>query len=360
MQLVVRFLLVFFVSLFISVQPILAQTGPAFSAKITKVTQISSTSQQVEATIFSPIEHQGQTVSVTVNNEFVANPVFYQVGDRVLITPTVNAAGQNIYQITDFIRTDSLLVLALIFVGLTIFIARLKGITSVLSLIFSFLLILHFILPKIIAGSNPIIIALLTSLIIIPVTFYLSHGFNKKTSAAVISSWITLVITGIMTVIFTSWGHLTGYSSEEANTLAVFFQGALDMKGLLLAGFIIGTLGILDDITISQSAIVEELAQDNHLSFQKLYAKAMNVGRDHISSNVNTLILVYAGVSLPLLLIFFDNSHPFIEIINYEFIAEEIIRTLVGSIGLVLAVPISTFIAAWFYQTSKTKNAKIE
>ena len=150
-----------------------------------------------------------------------------------------------------------------------------------------------------------------------------------------------------MANIFVEAAKLTGFASEEAGFLQVAKQGAMNMKGLLLAGIIIGVLGVLDDITISQSAIVFQLKEANEkLKFNELYKRAMNVGQDHISSMVNTLVLVYTGAALPLLLLFIDNPHPFSEIVNYEIIADEIVRTLVGSIGLILAVPITTVIAS--------------
>jgi len=200
------------------------------------------------------------------------------------------------------------------------------------------------------SGNNPILIAVGASLVIIPVSFYLAHGLNKKTTIAIISSIISLIITAILASIFTQIGHLTGLSSEEAGMLSID-QGNLNMKGILLAGIVIGALGVLDDVTISQAAIVDELAKTANLTKAKdLYTRSMVIGKDHITSMVNTLVLAYTGASLPLLLIFTNNPHPFMEIINYELIAEEIIRTLVGSIGLILAVPITTMIAANWYR----------
>ncbi len=251
----------------------------------------------------------------------------------------------------DFVRTDSLVLLTIIFVAVTLLVARWKGLASVVSMALTFLLIMVFVLPKLADGVNPVLIALVASALIIPVTFYLSHGVNKKTTAAILASWITLLFTGFLAYIFINLGKLSGTASDEAATLSTFLHGTVNMKGLLLAGFIIGTLGILDDITISQAAIVEALAKTTKHKLGHLYSKGMEVGRDHISSNVNTLILVYAGTSLPLMLIFIDNPHPFSEVVNYEFIAEAIIRTLVGSIGLVIAVPVTTLIAAWFYSS---------
>jgi len=199
------------------------------------------------------------------------------------------------------------------------------------------------------------------SLIIIPVSFFLSHGINRKTLSAIAGTLIALTITGLLSYVFVEKAKLTGFASEEAGFLQNIMQGSVNIKGLLLAGIIIGVLGVLDDITISQSAIVFQLKEANsNFGFTQLYRRAMKVGQDHISSMVNTLVLVYTGAALPLLLLFIHNPHPFSEIINYELIADEIVQTLVGSIGLILAVPITTAIAALAVKRQKnTKEATI-
>jgi len=280
----------------------------------------------------------------------LVNIIKYSVNDNVLVTQNINPDGTEEYFITDFVRNDSLILLSIIFIILLIVVAKWKGLFSLFGMIFTFIVIFAFVLPRLLAGDNPVLIAIGASLVIIPVSFYLAHGFNKKTTIAIIGSVISLIITAILASIFTQITHLTGLSSEEAGMLSIG-QSNLNMKGILLAGIVIGTLGVLDDITISQAAIVNELANTAKLTKVKdLYSRSMVIGKDHITSMVNTLVLAYAGASLPLLLIFTNNPHPFTEIMNYEMIAEEIIRTLVGSIGLVLAVPITTIIAANWYK----------
>jgi uncharacterized membrane protein len=229
---------------------------------------------------------------------------------------------------------------------MAVFIGKWQGATSLVGMGLSFLVIFKFILPKISAGSDPVQIAILGSLVIIPATFILSHGLNKKTGIAIAGTLIALIITGVLAKAFVEAAKLTGFASEEAGFLQAYKPDLINIKGLLLAGIIIGVLGVLDDITVSQSAIVEQLKEANpRLKAGELYKKAMTVGKDHIASMVNTLVLVYTGAALPLLLLFVDNPHPFSEIVNYEIIADEVVRTLVGSIGLMLAVPITTFIA---------------
>lgn len=277
----------------------------------------------------------------------MANIQKYSEGERVMVSYSKDFKGNDSYYISDYIRRDSLLWLFLLFAALTIYVAKRRGLTSLLGMGISFFIIFTFILPKILSGADPTQTVIIASLFITPLTFYLSHGLNNKTTVAVISTIIALMITGVLSNIFIDAAKLTGFASEEASFLQIAKQGMINMKGLLLAGIIIGMLGILDDITISQSAIVFQLKEANSkLKFDDLYRQAMNVGQDHISSMVNTLILVYTGAALPLLLLFINNPQPFSEIINYELIADEIMRTLIGSIGLILSVPITTFIAS--------------
>lgn len=277
----------------------------------------------------------------------LANLQKYKVGDKVIVSYSKDFEGNDYFYITDYIRRSSLFWLFALFVILVAVVAKWRGLSSLLGMGISFFVIFSFILPKISAGSDPIQIAIIGSLFIIPITFYLSHGFNKKTTIAIAGTVIALIITGILAGIFVEAAKLTGFASEEAGFLQVAKQGEINIKGLLLAGIIIGVLGVLDDITVSQSAIILQLKEANpKMKFDELYKRAMNVGQDHISSMVNTLVLVYTGAALPLLLLFSDNPHPFSEVINYEIIADEIVRTLVGSIGLVLAVPITTLIAS--------------
>jgi len=219
----------------------------------------------------------------------------------------------------------------------------------------TFVILFSFVLPQIQSGKNPVVIAILASIVIIPITFYLSHGFEQKTSIAILGTSIALVITGILSNIFVNLTYLTGTSSEESLFLQTSGGLQYNLKGLLLAGIIIGTLGVIDDITISQTAIVYQLySLKNDMSFSQLFKKSIEIGKDHIASMINTLILVYTGASLPLLLLFMSSTRPFGEILSYEVVTTEIVRTLVGSIGLILAVPITTYLACHFVK--KTRN----
>lgn len=312
--------------------------------------QVSQLYQKLEILITKG-SLKDKKITVESGNLPMTNLPKYKVGDELVINYGKDFEGNDSFYITDYVRRSALLLLFVIFVIVAVAIGRWQGMASLLGMGISFLVIFKFILPKIYAGGDPVQIAILGSLVIIPATFFLSHGVNKKTGIAVAGTLISLIVTGILAKTFVEASKLTGFASEEAGFLQAYKPGLVDIKGLLLAGIIIGVLGVLDDITISQSAIVNQLKlADSKLKAGELYKKAMTVGKDHIASMVNTLILVYTGAALPLLLIFIDNPHPFSEVINYEIVADEIVRTLVGSIGLILAVPITTIIASLSFE----------
>ena len=358
--------------LFSSSVPVFAQTDtvgelPKEERLEGKVTQIVEESQIIpagakELQLYQKLEiliTKGslKDKKITIENGKLpmSNLQKYKSGDELVISYGKDFEGNDTFYISDYIRRGSLLWLFIIFIICTVVIAKWRGLLSLLGMGISFFVIYSFILPKISTGSNPEEIAILGSLIIIPVSFFLSHGLNKKTVVAIAGTLIALMITGVLATMFVESAQLTGFASEEAGFLQTIKQGSVNIKGLLLAGIIIGVLGVLDDITISQSAIVFQLKETNEkLGFFELYKRAMNVGQDHISSMVNTLVLVYTGAALPLLLLFIDNPHPFSEIVNYEIIADEVVRTLVGSIGLILAVPITTVIASLVAEQTKT------
>ncbi len=292
-------------------------------------------------------EFKGKTYEVENGSYNQSGVVSYSVGDKVLLSAQKDVSGRTTIFINDYVRRGPLYLLAAIFIVLAIVIGGKRGIFSLVGLILTFVLIFTFVLPAISSGQNPIVISIIASIVIVPVTFILSHGVNKKTFCAIFSTFIVLVITAILSQIFIGATHLSGFSSDEVSFLNTIKKGMVDAKGLLFAGILIALLGILDDITIAQSAIVFQLKKANQeLGFLELFKRAMDVGRDHISSMASTLILVYAGASLPLLLLFINSPLPYEQVINYEIIAEEIVRTLTASIGLILAVPITTLLTA--------------
>jgi uncharacterized membrane protein len=270
----------------------------------------------------------------------------YQVGDAVVVSKMSDAVVEDQYYLNDFVRRPAILLLFGLFLTLVLAVARWNGVSAIVGLVASFLIIFSFILPNIEAGYDPILVAIGGSLFIILISFYLTHGFSSKTTVAVIGTFLALIATGILAHIFSQLTRLTGFATEEVAFLQAVKGSDFSARGLMMAGIIIGTLGVLDDITISQSSIVKELISANpKLGKLQLFTRAMNVGKDHIASLVNTLVLVYTGAALPLLLLFMDSQYQLTQIINFEVVAEEIVRTLVSSIGLVLAVPITTLIA---------------
>jgi len=294
-------------------------------------------------------------VTVEHNPQTSARNVTYTIGDKIVLQKLipegseVNSINTNEkYLITDYYRINYIVWLLALFIGLALIIGKKHGFHSLLGMGFSFFVIFKFILPEIIKGNNPIIVTVIAAAFIIPVNFYLSHGFNNKTHTAIASTILTMVITSILTGIFVPLAKLTGYSSDEAMFLQIAHE-SIDIRGVLLAGIIIGFLGILDDVTVSQASIVSQLSKvKKYKDVLELYSDAMNVGRDHITSMINTLVLVYTGASLPLLLLFINNPQPWVDVLNMEVVAEEIVRTLIGSIGLILAVPLSTLISSLF------------
>ncbi len=277
-------------------------------------------------------------------------------GQTVVLVKITQEDGNSQYQIIDKYRINELIYIALVFLILVLVLSRWKGVGSFLGMLISLLVIIKFIVPQILNGNDPFTISIAGSVFILITTIYLAHGFSRQTSVAVASTTLTLILTGILSVIFADLTNLTGLASDDAYSLQFGDTSSINFKGLLLGGMIIGFLGVLDDVTTGMAATVFELKKVNReLKFAQLVRSSLNVGREHISSLVNTLVLAYAGVSLPLFIFIVLNpqNHPMWFVINSEFIAEEIVRTLVGSIGLLCAVPISAVIASWVVTSRK-------
>lgn len=282
----------------------------------------------------------------------------YQVGDHLKIVISADSEGNKQYMIDGYVKRNGLIALGVLFVLVVIAVGRGWGILSLVGLVTSFVVIFKLIIPLIISGIDPVLAAVLGSVVIVPTTFYISHGFNIKTHVGVVATFIGLMVTGILATHFVAATHLTGFASEEAGFLQVERSGSIDIVGILIAGIIIGTLGVLDDVTVGQSSTVQQLHKANpKMKMQELFVNGMKVGQDHISSMVNTLVLVYAGSALPLLLLFFGSQHGVFEIMEFELISEEIVRMLVGSIGLVLAAPLATIMAAYLFSRNNQENS---
>lgn len=297
---------------------------------------------------------------VEINDDVQSSVPAYQtfnLGQKVIVTG-VEIGGQQAYFITDHYRLWPLAWILIIFFALVFVCARWRGLASLLGLVVSILILIKFVVPQILQGRNPLLISLVGALLIAVFSIYPAHGFNKRTSVALLSTIVTLGVSAGVAIAFVQFAHLFGVGSEETFFLTVGPLEDLNLKGLLLGGIIIGTLGVLDDVTTTQTATVAELLGANpDFSRRELMRRAMVVGREHITALVNTLALAYAGVALPLFLLFSVNEpQPLWVIVNGEMIAEELIRTLVGSSALVLGVPLSTLFATLIFKQNKLRN----
>ncbi|MEI7451943.1 MAG: YibE/F family protein [Candidatus Falkowbacteria bacterium] len=289
----------------------------------------------------------------------VANANFYAVGDRVYVDAFSDDSGKTTFYVVDFVRTGYIFILTAIFVFVVIVIGRWKGFSALLGLVISFFVIIKFMLPQILAGHDPFIISLIGGLLILATIIYLSEGFKRKSHIAILSVLASLLVTLILSVIFVSLTKLSGMAQEETSFLIGAGTAQINFQGLLLAGFIIGAIGILDDIIIGQIEAVEQIREANPaLESKKVFSLAYKVGKSHLGAIINTLFLTYAGASLPLLLLFILNhdSVTFSRLINTEVVSTEIVRTLVGSVGIILSMPIATFLAAMKFNVFKRKT----
>ncbi len=268
--------------------------------------------------------------------------------------PITKADGTKVqrYSFYEFKRERPLLLLLFVFVLVAALVGRSRGIRALIALALSLMILALFMLPAIASGSSPMLVALVGASAVMFVALYLSHGINVRTTSAVIGTVVSLGITGLVAALAVGAANFTGLADEEANFLRATADG-IDLRGLLLAGIIIGALGVLDDVTVTQSSAVWELHQANPtMGFTRLFQSAIRIGRDHIASAVNTLVLAYAGASLPLLLLFTNVGTPFGELFNGEPVATEVVRMLAGSIGLMASVPITTALTALVVTTA--------
>ncbi len=296
---------------------------------------------------FTNGELAGQEVEVEHGLLVFTNQArLFRGGDRVLVEYTRSPDGEDLYLITDYVRTGPLLWLTLLFVAATVLLSGWQGVRSLVGMGVSLAVIIGFIVPQILEGRNPVAIAILGSVVMMGISLYLVYGWNRKTHVAVAGLLASLILTGLLAVWFVGWTRLSGFGAEEAGFLQV--AGVrLDTQGLLLAGIIIGTLGALDDIAVGQSSAMFELSKANRqLGWRALFKHGMVIGRDHIAAMVNTLLLAYVGAALPLVLLFSVYAESLGVTLNREIIVEEIVRTLVGSLGLLAGVPLTSLIAA--------------
>jgi len=300
-------------------------------------------------------ERRGEVLQVEHYIETYAGQVPYQEGDLVYVTEMLIEGEPPAYFVVGYVRWPRLAFLALGLVVLVVLVARKRGALSLLGMGFSFVVIFALVLPRLAAGEEPVGSALLGAALMLPPSYYMAHGLNRKTTVALLGSLVGLALTGVMAIVAVDVAQLSGYASEEVGLLRTMGTGMTDVRGLLLAGMLVSMLGVLDDITVAQSAVVEQLYRakveqlyraNPELSWRELYVRAMRVGQDHITSMVNTLVLVYTGAALPFLLLMSDQATSPLYALSLEPVAEEIVRMLVTSAGLVATVPITTAMAS--------------
>jgi uncharacterized membrane protein len=267
-------------------------------------------------------------------------------GQEVVVAYEPAAPKDLQYSVTDVNRKFPMALLAGIFALAVVVVGRMRGVMALVALAISFLVLTLFILPAILQGSNPLVVAVVGASAIMLIALYMCHGLSARTSVAVIGTLISLLLIGLLGSGFIGWAYLTGNTDDNTGLIHGLYP-TIDMSGLLLAGVIIGSLGVLDDVTVTQTSAVWELHEANPaMGWRDLYRAGIRIGRDHIASVVNTLVLAYAGAALPLLLLFSIAQSSVGTVANSELVAEEIVRTLVGSIGLVASVPVTTVLAA--------------
>ncbi len=281
----------------------------------------------------------------------------YKIGQEVVLVQETDATGQPQYSIADNYRIPAMVWLLIGFMILVILIAQKKGIAAIIGMFLSLAVVMYFMVPHILQGDNPVVIALIGAIAVSFITVYLCQGWSMEAHLTIVSMMLSLVAVGLLSYVAVHVASLAGLGSEEAAYLQFGATAKVNLQGLLLGGMMIGALGLLHDISMAQVSVVHELHDAKpEMDFAELYRRGMGVGRSHVASLVNTLILAYAASSLPLFLLFYiSNSQPIWVTLNSEVIAEEVVRTLTGSIGLVLAVPISTLIASYFMIWAKPK-----
>lgn len=338
-----------------------------FTGKVAAVKELTTVSSEDELYIQKVSvkrDDSGEEVEVTRGSD--VQPLTKQQllipGTKVILAEQTIADGSKEIVITDVYRTNTIYWLLGLFILVVVIVGGMRGFASFIGMLISVAVLLWYIVPQILSGSNPMLVSLVGSFIIGAVTVYVAHGISKKSHVSLLSMMAVLMLVWGLSVLAVNAAHLTGLGSEEAYYLQFSNNANINLQGLLLGGIILGALGVLDDITISQASIVFELKEaKKEIDWHELYDRALNIGKDHVASLVNTLVLAYAGANLPLFLLLIINTQsPRWVTINSDIIVEEIIRTLAGSIGLVLAVPLSTFIAATIAvkQTAKVHSKK--
>lgn len=280
-----------------------------------------------------------------------------KTGDTVYVRYVLSADGTEYFSIFDIYRFPTILTLFGIFILTVLLIGGKQGFLSLIALFVSFGFIFKILFPSILTGANIVMVATIGAMLSLFVAMFLTHGISRLTVSAYLGCVGSVLVTLLAATLAVKATALTGFASEESVFLNLATKGGLDFVALLVGGIIIGVIGVIDDITITQASVVRELkSAGDHLSRRELYFRAMKVGKDHMGAVVNTLILAYTGASLPLVLLLYVSDSPTIQLINSEVITTEIVRTIVGSLGLLAAVPLTTLIAVFLMKKDDTSS----
>jgi uncharacterized membrane protein len=305
-------------------------------------TDAMHTYQTVEARLLEG-DRAGDVVTIT--NDFLE----LTEGDRFFATHYVFLDGTEQYSVQDIDRRAQLYILIGIFAAVIIVFGGWYGVRSLVSLVASLYVLAYVLVPGLVAGWNPLLASFAVSSAILGGALFFTHGFNRESLVAFSGTAFAVACTLFVAAVSVSWAELSGFSAEESVSLNFGTRGALDLAALLVGGIVIGALGVLDDIAITQVAVVRELwASNSTASPRHIFMRAMRVGREHVGAVVNTLALAYVGVSLPLVLVMHLSPAHDSMLFNMEIVATEIVRTVVGSIGIVLTVPVVTLLAVRF------------
>jgi len=282
--------------------------------------------------------------------DLTSEVVSLEVGDKIFVNRLIDISGNEYISYADFERRPVLLFVTALFVAILLFFSRWQAVRALISLGGSIAAIFFILVPALLAGYNPALTSVAIAGVVMSFVLFGTHGFNPRSTIAFVGTFTAVLMTGLIAFFSVDLMRLTGFSNDASVYLNFATNGQLDLAGLLLGSIIIGILGVLDDVSITQASVVQEIKRANPaLRFQELYNRAIRVGRDHIGSLVNTLALAYVGVSLPLILLYARTSSDWWLTLNQEVVAAELIRIIVGSIGLIMAVPFTTLVAAWYF-----------
>ena len=291
---------------------------------------------------------------LTIENDYLA----LEERDTFYFNYLEYIGGEEVYAVINIDRRESLIIFLLLFIAVVIAFGGWQGARSLLALAGSFAAIFYILLPGLLQGWNPLLVSFAVASTILFGAIFFTHGFNRESAVAYGGTMLSVLLTGILAIIAVDMNDLSGFIGDESVYLNFNTRGSLDFTGLLLGAIIIGVLGVLDDIAVTQAAVVSELYNSNPaMGAREVYRRALRVGREHVGALVNTLILAYTGVSLPLLLYFHQSPLGFDSLVNAEIFATEIIRTIIGSIGLIMTVPIVTALAVYYLKGYKLTHS---